>query len=167
VILGLALVPDRYGSGRVPPVVVARDRSAARSIAVWDVAEDLRAPFVLAFLGEQQQEVVEDWFLGHDFGCLSAAADYSGCSAPYPRMAAASSAASDHVRTPMPTKPELPTLEFADPAAWERWLERNHDSSPGIWLKIAKKGAPTATVDHPRRSSRRSATAGSTARSGL
>ena len=49
----------------------------------------------------------------------------------------------------MPTKPELPTLEFADAGAWERWLERNHDSSPGIWLKIAKKGAPTATVDHP------------------
>jgi uncharacterized protein YdeI (YjbR/CyaY-like superfamily) len=64
-------------------------------------------------------------------------------------MAAASGAASDHVRTPMPTKPELPTLEFADPASWERWLEGNHDSSPGIWLKIAKKGAPTATVDHP------------------
>ena len=49
----------------------------------------------------------------------------------------------------MPTKPELPTLEFADAGAWERWLEGNHESSPGIWLKIAKKGAPTATVDHP------------------
>ena len=63
-------------------------------------------------------------------------------------MAAASSVASNHVRT-MPTTPELPTLEFADAATWERWLELNHDSSPGIWLKIAKKGAPTATVDHP------------------
>ena len=49
----------------------------------------------------------------------------------------------------MPTKPELPTLEFADPAAWERWLEQHHESSPGVWLKIAKKGAPAATVDHP------------------
>ena len=31
----------------------------------------------------------------------------------------------------------------------ERWLEQHHDSSPGVWLKIAKKGAPKATVDHP------------------
>ena len=49
----------------------------------------------------------------------------------------------------MPAKPELPTIEFADTANWERWLDEHHDSSPGVWLKIAKKGAPTATVDHP------------------
>lgn len=49
----------------------------------------------------------------------------------------------------MPTKPELPTIEFADSAAWERWLEEHHASSPGAWLKIAKKSAPAATVDYP------------------
>jgi uncharacterized protein YdeI (YjbR/CyaY-like superfamily) len=49
----------------------------------------------------------------------------------------------------MSAKPELPTVEFADTAKWEAWLEEHHDSSPGLWLKIAKKGAPTATVDHP------------------
>ena len=49
----------------------------------------------------------------------------------------------------MPAKPELPTVQFADAAKWEAWLEEHHDSSAGVWLKIAKKGAPTATVDHP------------------
>jgi uncharacterized protein YdeI (YjbR/CyaY-like superfamily) len=49
----------------------------------------------------------------------------------------------------MPAKPDLPTIEFADATKWDAWLEQNHDSSPGVWLKIAKKGAPTATVDHP------------------
>jgi uncharacterized protein YdeI (YjbR/CyaY-like superfamily) len=48
----------------------------------------------------------------------------------------------------MPAKPELPTIEFADAAKWERWLEQHHDSSSGVWLKIAKKGAPSATVDY-------------------
>jgi uncharacterized protein YdeI (YjbR/CyaY-like superfamily) len=36
-------------------------------------------------------------------------------------------------------------LEFRDRTAWERWLEANHDSSPGVWLKIAKKGTPQPT----------------------
>jgi uncharacterized protein YdeI (YjbR/CyaY-like superfamily) len=48
----------------------------------------------------------------------------------------------------MPAKPELPTIEFADPAKWEAWLDKHHDSSPGVWLKIAKKGAPSATVNY-------------------
>ena len=48
----------------------------------------------------------------------------------------------------MPAKPDLPTIEFASPAAWEQWLEDSHDSSPGVWLKIAKKGAPASTVDY-------------------
>jgi uncharacterized protein YdeI (YjbR/CyaY-like superfamily) len=54
-----------------------------------------------------------------------------------------------HVTTTMPTKPELPTIEFPEPSAWERWLEEHHDSSPGVWVKIARKGAPAATVDYP------------------
>ena len=39
-------------------------------------------------------------------------------------------------------------MEVPDPEAWERWLAENHDSSPGVWLKIAKKGAPRATVTY-------------------
>jgi len=41
---------------------------------------------------------------------------------------------------------DLPTIEFPDRSAWERWLEANHDSSPGVWLKFAKKGTGIATV---------------------
>jgi uncharacterized protein YdeI (YjbR/CyaY-like superfamily) len=44
---------------------------------------------------------------------------------------------------------ELPVLLFAGPAELEQWLEENHDSSQGAWLKIAKKGAtePSVTYD--------------------
>jgi uncharacterized protein YdeI (YjbR/CyaY-like superfamily) len=41
---------------------------------------------------------------------------------------------------------ELPVLELADRAAWERWLEANHASCAGAWLKLAKKGSPRPTV---------------------
>jgi uncharacterized protein YdeI (YjbR/CyaY-like superfamily) len=44
---------------------------------------------------------------------------------------------------------DLPALEFADRIAWERWLEANHESSPGVWLKLAKKGAGAATITKP------------------
>lgn len=40
----------------------------------------------------------------------------------------------------------LPQLPFASAAGWEAWLEANHDSSPGVWLKIAKKGTGIASV---------------------
>jgi uncharacterized protein YdeI (YjbR/CyaY-like superfamily) len=43
--------------------------------------------------------------------------------------------------------PDLPVEEFASANAWERWLARNHATSPGLWLKIAKKGTGTTTVD--------------------
>jgi uncharacterized protein YdeI (YjbR/CyaY-like superfamily) len=44
---------------------------------------------------------------------------------------------------------ELPILLFADQAAMEVWLEENGNSSEGVWLKIAKKGArePSVTYD--------------------
>jgi uncharacterized protein YdeI (YjbR/CyaY-like superfamily) len=43
--------------------------------------------------------------------------------------------------------PDLPVEEFATAKAWERWLARNHATSPGLWLKVAKKGTGTTTVD--------------------
>jgi uncharacterized protein YdeI (YjbR/CyaY-like superfamily) len=44
---------------------------------------------------------------------------------------------------------ELPIHLFAGPAELEAWLEENHSSSEGLWLKIAKKGArePSVTYD--------------------
>jgi len=41
---------------------------------------------------------------------------------------------------------ELPLIELPDRDAWEAWLEQHHETSPGVWLKLAKKGAPRATV---------------------
>jgi uncharacterized protein YdeI (YjbR/CyaY-like superfamily) len=37
-------------------------------------------------------------------------------------------------------------LEAKDRAAWRRWLERNHATSDGVWLVIAKKGSGLASV---------------------
>jgi len=47
------------------------------------------------------------------------------------------------------TRQGLPVLELGGPAEWERWLERNHDAVPGVWLKFAKKGTGVTTVVYP------------------
>jgi uncharacterized protein YdeI (YjbR/CyaY-like superfamily) len=43
---------------------------------------------------------------------------------------------------------ELPIHLFADPGELEAWLEQNHDSSAGAWLKIAKKGTGKRSVTY-------------------
>jgi uncharacterized protein YdeI (YjbR/CyaY-like superfamily) len=43
---------------------------------------------------------------------------------------------------------ELETVLFAGQTELEMWLEENHASSPGVWLKIAKKGAPEPSVTY-------------------
>jgi uncharacterized protein YdeI (YjbR/CyaY-like superfamily) len=40
----------------------------------------------------------------------------------------------------------LPILAFADPAAFERWLEAQPAGSPGLWVKLAKAGSGIASV---------------------
>lgn len=49
----------------------------------------------------------------------------------------------------MAVKPELPTIDCAHRAAWREWLEANHTTAQGVWLKFAKKGSPVATVTYP------------------
>ena len=39
----------------------------------------------------------------------------------------------------------LPTIFFTSVADWERWLEANH-SSPGVWIKVAKKSSGIESV---------------------
>jgi uncharacterized protein YdeI (YjbR/CyaY-like superfamily) len=39
----------------------------------------------------------------------------------------------------------LPTIFFASSADWEHWLEANH-ASPGVWMKVAKKGSGIESV---------------------
>jgi uncharacterized protein YdeI (YjbR/CyaY-like superfamily) len=43
---------------------------------------------------------------------------------------------------------DLPVRLFSSPAELERWLEENHDSADGLWLKIAKKGAGERSVTY-------------------
>jgi uncharacterized protein YdeI (YjbR/CyaY-like superfamily) len=43
---------------------------------------------------------------------------------------------------------ELEIRLFATPGELEEWLETNAASSPGLWLKLAKKGAPEPSVTY-------------------
>jgi uncharacterized protein YdeI (YjbR/CyaY-like superfamily) len=48
----------------------------------------------------------------------------------------------------MSTGRDLPIVEVGDQRAWRAWLESNHASPVGVWLKLAKKGSPTPTVTY-------------------
>ena len=47
----------------------------------------------------------------------------------------------------MPPDP-LPVMSFESTGAWDKWLAAHHADSPGLWLKIAKKGATGRTVSY-------------------
>jgi uncharacterized protein YdeI (YjbR/CyaY-like superfamily) len=40
---------------------------------------------------------------------------------------------------------DLPELVVRDVAAWRRWLGKHHESSPGVFLVLAKRGTTTPT----------------------
>lgn len=42
---------------------------------------------------------------------------------------------------------DLPVLPFADQAALEAWLEAEHATAPGLYVKIAKKGSGIPSID--------------------
>jgi uncharacterized protein YdeI (YjbR/CyaY-like superfamily) len=42
----------------------------------------------------------------------------------------------------------LPVKSFRSRRKWERWLGANHETSPGVWLKIAKKASGIESVNH-------------------
>ncbi|MFD2092838.1 YdeI/OmpD-associated family protein [Blastococcus deserti] len=42
---------------------------------------------------------------------------------------------------------DLPVLAFADQAALEEWLEAEHATAPGLYVKLAKKGAGVPSID--------------------
>jgi uncharacterized protein YdeI (YjbR/CyaY-like superfamily) len=44
--------------------------------------------------------------------------------------------------------PELEVAKFADARVLAAWLKQHHASSPGVWLKLAKKRAGTPTVSY-------------------
>jgi uncharacterized protein YdeI (YjbR/CyaY-like superfamily) len=41
-----------------------------------------------------------------------------------------------------------PTLSFETQKLWERWLAQNHQSSPGLWLRFAKKDSTLRSITH-------------------
>jgi uncharacterized protein YdeI (YjbR/CyaY-like superfamily) len=38
------------------------------------------------------------------------------------------------------------TLEFESESQWEKWLEKNHDKSKGVWIRLFKKDSGIQTV---------------------
>jgi uncharacterized protein YdeI (YjbR/CyaY-like superfamily) len=44
------------------------------------------------------------------------------------------------------TPSDLPVHRFADQAAFEAWLEAEHERAPGVYVVLAKKGAPEPTL---------------------
>jgi uncharacterized protein YdeI (YjbR/CyaY-like superfamily) len=48
----------------------------------------------------------------------------------------------------MDTKNGLPIIAFESQAAWEGWLAENHESAPGLWLKLAKKASGIDSVTY-------------------
>lgn len=43
---------------------------------------------------------------------------------------------------------DRPTIYFASQQHWESWLEDNHESSEGVWIKMAKKASGIPSVNH-------------------
>jgi len=48
----------------------------------------------------------------------------------------------------MNARPELQILPFASAGAWETWLDENHSSSDGLWIKFARKGSGIDSVSY-------------------
>ena len=42
-----------------------------------------------------------------------------------------------------------PIILFASAQAWELWLDEQPRDSAGLWLKLAKKGCATPSIDYP------------------
>ncbi|MBC8144502.1 MAG: YdeI/OmpD-associated family protein [bacterium] len=54
---------------------------------------------------------------------------------------------------PNATKPkkatiEMPLILFKDQDAWEKWLAKNHEDAPGVWLQFAKKNSELTSVNY-------------------
>jgi uncharacterized protein YdeI (YjbR/CyaY-like superfamily) len=47
----------------------------------------------------------------------------------------------------MPPDP-LPVMAFESTQAWDAWLSAHHANSPGLWLKIAKKGSAAQSISY-------------------
>jgi uncharacterized protein YdeI (YjbR/CyaY-like superfamily) len=48
----------------------------------------------------------------------------------------------------MPKELDLPVKEFKTQAAWEKWLAKNHDKSPGVWMRFYKKASGVKSMNY-------------------
>lgn len=46
------------------------------------------------------------------------------------------------------SKPDTPARRFTSQRAWETWLRKQQESSDGVWLLIAKRGAERPTISY-------------------
>jgi uncharacterized protein YdeI (YjbR/CyaY-like superfamily) len=46
------------------------------------------------------------------------------------------------------SKPNTPARRFVSQRSWETWLQKHHESSDGVWLLVAKRGAERPTVSY-------------------
>ena len=46
------------------------------------------------------------------------------------------------------TKPDVPIQLFPRQEDWEAWLDQHHATSPGLWLRLAKKGADLQSLSY-------------------
>src|SRR5262245_23114691 len=48
----------------------------------------------------------------------------------------------------MPNELDLPVKEFKTQALWEKWLEKNHDKSSGVFLRFYKKASGVISLNY-------------------
>ena len=48
----------------------------------------------------------------------------------------------------LPVRPELETIAFKDLKAWAAWLAAHHRTTPGVWIRMAKKGTGLPSVSY-------------------
>ena len=49
---------------------------------------------------------------------------------------------------PIDVPADNPIVEFQQQEDWRRWLKKNHQSSTGVWLRIAKKSSKSSSVSY-------------------
>jgi uncharacterized protein YdeI (YjbR/CyaY-like superfamily) len=52
------------------------------------------------------------------------------------------------MRTRQQSAAEKPVLTLADKARWATWLARNHGTSSGVWLRLAKRTSGVQSISH-------------------
>ena len=43
---------------------------------------------------------------------------------------------------------EVPTLPFVTQSAWIKWLDKHHATSPGVWIRFAKKASGIRSISY-------------------